>query len=142
MIQRDSEPPRLAFLWISAFILLATAIGLDVREQRAHRNMALRDAEAQTNVLAGSVSAALAFDDKEAMRQYLGALLRNPQVAAAGAYGVDGRPLAVLSQPGAAPLPSVVEKEETTQSHGRSRDLTPGDATGPEARLRLSGDRA
>src|SRR6202034_4115765 len=78
---------------------------LVIREELVHRAEALQQAQAQTDVLAGSVSAALAFEDEAAMRQDLSALMRNPQVAAAGIYGPDGRRLALLPRPGADPAP-------------------------------------
>ena len=88
-------------LWIGALVLLLAAAGLAIREEVVHRTEALHEAVAQTDVLAGSVSAALAFDDEAAMRQELSALMRNPQVAAAAIYGPDGRQLALLPRPGA-----------------------------------------
>jgi signal transduction histidine kinase len=52
------------------------------------------------------------------MRQYLGALMRNPQVAAAAIYGVDGRRLALLARPGA-DAPATLAAAETQRKGGR-----------------------
>ncbi len=87
----DPTRRRIAVLWIGAVVLVLASIGLAIREEALHRAMTLQQAEAQTDVLAGSVGAALSFNDADAMRQYLGALMRNPQVAAAAIYGA-GRP--------------------------------------------------
>jgi len=101
----DPERRRVAVLWVGALVLLLAAVGLAIREEVVHRAEALQQAVAQTDVLAGSVSAALAFEDAAAMRQDLSALMRNPQVAAAGIYGPDGRQLALLPRSGADPAP-------------------------------------
>jgi signal transduction histidine kinase len=103
--EHGHEPRRVAVLWVGALVLLLAAVGLAIREEVVHRAESLQQAEAQADVLAGSVSAALAFDDEAAMRQDLGAMMRNPQVAAVGIYGPDGRRLALLPRAGADPAP-------------------------------------
>ena len=119
MSTSDPERRRVAVLWVGALVLLLAAVGLAIREEFAHRAEALQQAEAQTDVLAGSVSAALAFDDAAAMRQDLSALMRNPQVAAAGIYGPDGRQLALLPRPGADPAPVRLAAAGVQHLHGR-----------------------
>jgi signal transduction histidine kinase len=52
------------------------------------------------------------------MRQYLGALTANPQVAAAAIYGADGRRLALLARPGA-DAPASLAVAETRRAAGR-----------------------
>jgi signal transduction histidine kinase len=118
MSRRDPERGRVAVLWIGAVLLVAASMALAFRQEVAHRDDVLHAAEAQTDVLAGSVSAALAFDDQDAMRQYLEALARNPQVAAAGIYGPAGQRLAIRTQPGAPPPPAFIAAPPTAQSHG------------------------
>ncbi len=118
MSARDPTRRRIAFLWIGAVVLVLASIGLAIREEALHRAATLQQAEAQTDVLAGSVGAALSFNDADAMRQYLGALMRNPQVAAAAIYGVDGRRLALLARPGAG-APASLGAAETLRSGGR-----------------------
>jgi signal transduction histidine kinase len=107
MSARDPTRGRIAFLWIGALVLVLASMGLAIREEALHRATILQQAQAQTDVLAGSVGAALSFNDAAAMRQYLGALMRNPQVAAAAIYGEDGRRLALLAKPGADAPPSL-----------------------------------
>jgi signal transduction histidine kinase len=115
----DPERRRVAVLWVGALVLLLAAVGLAIREEVAHRAEALQQAVAQTDVLSGSVSAALTFDDEAAMRQDLSALMRNPQVAAAGIYGPDGRQLALLPRPGADPAPARLGAGGVRRMHGR-----------------------
>jgi signal transduction histidine kinase/CheY-like chemotaxis protein len=114
----DPTRRRIAVLWIGAVVLVLASIGLAIREEALHRAMTLQQAEAQTDVLAGSVGAALSFNDADAMRQYLGALMRNPQVAAAAIYGVDGRRLTLLARPGA-DAPVSLHASETLRSSER-----------------------
>jgi len=115
----DPERRRVAVLWVGALVLLLAAVGLAIREEVVHRAEALQQAVAQTDVLAGSVSAALAFEDAAAMRQDLSALMRNPQVAAAGIYGPDGRQLALLPRSGADPAPARIAAGGVQHMHGR-----------------------
>jgi signal transduction histidine kinase/CheY-like chemotaxis protein len=117
--ERDPEPRRVALLWIGAVVLVLASIGLAMREEATHQHLASQQAEAQTAVLAGSVSAALSFDDEDAMRQYLGALMRNPQVSAAGIYGPTGRQLALLARRDADPAPATLSGPEDIREHGR-----------------------
>ena len=99
-------------------VLVLASIGLALREEALHHAATLQQAEAQTDVLAGSVGAALSFNDADAMRQYLGALMRNPQVAAAAIYGDDGRRLTLLARPGA-DAPATLMRRETLRSGER-----------------------
>jgi signal transduction histidine kinase len=99
---------RVPLLWIGASILVAVSIALAVREEGVHRRDVVQLAKSQTDVLAGSVSAALAFRDTGAMRQYLSALMRDPQVAAAGVYGPGGAPEVILASPHALPPPGAL----------------------------------
>jgi signal transduction histidine kinase len=115
---RDPARRRIAILWIGAVVLVLASLVLALREEAAHRGQALQQAEAQTDVLAGSVGAALSFNDAVAMRQYLGALMRNPQVAAAAIYGQSGDQLALLARPGA-DAPARVTGQETLREGER-----------------------
>jgi signal transduction histidine kinase/CheY-like chemotaxis protein len=98
---RSPARNRIAILWVGAGILVFASVGLAIREEALHQTATLQQAEAQSDVLAGSVGAALSFNDQDAMRQYLGALMRNPQVAASAIYSAQGQRLALLARPGA-----------------------------------------
>ncbi|MBS0333677.1 MAG: response regulator, partial [Proteobacteria bacterium] len=86
--------------------LLAIAALLAVRAELDHRAQATRAAEVQADILAGSISAALIFDDTSAMEEYVGALRVNPEVASAAVYNGDGRAVVAYHQAGAAPPPT------------------------------------
>ena len=118
MSRLDPTRRRIAVLWIGALVLVLASLALAIREEAVHRAVIQHQAEAQTDVLAGSVGAALSFGDADAMRQALGALMRNPQVAAAAIYSADGRRLAQLARPGA-DAPASLGAPGTWRSGGR-----------------------
>ncbi|MBV8593851.1 MAG: hybrid sensor histidine kinase/response regulator, partial [Caulobacteraceae bacterium] len=64
-----------------------------------------RQAEVQTQILATSVAAPLAFDDDVAAREYVDALKANRDIEAAGAYDLNGHLAAGFVRRGA-PLPA------------------------------------
>jgi signal transduction histidine kinase len=76
--------------WSSVVALLAIGGLLAARAEIDYRNQAARQAEVQADILAASVSAALSFDDRTAMREYLDALRVNRAVAAAAVYDAAG----------------------------------------------------
>jgi len=80
--------PRAAIL--IAVALLGAAFMLAVQNDRLVRAEKLRQAAVQAQILAESVAAPLAFDDKPATREYLAALRSNPEVKAAGVYNEKG----------------------------------------------------
>jgi signal transduction histidine kinase len=118
MTRRDPSA-RVLFIWLGAVVLVVASIALAFREEYAHQSMVRQQAEAQTDVLAGSVSAALTFDDEDTLRQYLSALMRNPQVAAAAIYGPRGQQVAVLARKAAKPPPTALIGDSTRRIDGR-----------------------
>jgi PAS domain S-box-containing protein len=87
-----------------AFVLIFAGLIVAFYTQAATRQQKLNEAQVQAQVIAASVAGALAFQDPAASEQYLGALQRNPEVAAAGAYDERGRLVASYSRtPGEAP---------------------------------------
>jgi signal transduction histidine kinase len=125
MSRREPAPARVLFIWLGAVVLVAASIALAFREEYVHQAMVQQQAEAQTDVLAGSVGAALAFDDEAALRQYLSALMRNPQVAAAAIYGPHGHQVAVLDGKNARPPPAALAGDSTESLDGRVIVLRP-----------------
>lgn len=84
--------------------LVVMGLGMAFLNERLVRGEQIRQATVQADILAGSVSAALAFDDSKLAQEYVDALRVNPEVEAAGVYGLDGRLVAAYAAPGAAPL--------------------------------------
>jgi signal transduction histidine kinase/CheY-like chemotaxis protein len=90
---------------VLALILVALSLALAILNERAGRAEAIRDAQVQAAILAGSVAAPLAFDDRDAAQKYVNALRASPAVEAAAAYDTSGRVVAGFRREGA-PLPT------------------------------------
>jgi len=103
--------------WASAVALLAIGALLAGRTELSYRSQAQRQAEVQADILAASVSAALAFDDRAAMREYVDALRVNRGLAAAAIYDAAGRAVVVYHRTGAAPPPAHIDGLGSRFSH-------------------------
>jgi signal transduction histidine kinase/ActR/RegA family two-component response regulator len=91
--------------WVSVLALLAIGVLLGARAEIGHRAEATRQAQVQADILAASVSAALAFDDIGAMREYVDALRVNRAVAAVAVYDATGAAKVTYAGPGEHPPP-------------------------------------
>ena len=94
-----------AVAMIAAIMLVAAGLGVAGYNEGLFRAQAAREAQVQADILAASLTAALAFDDSVAAQQYLGALGANPEVEAAGLYSASGRLLSGYRRDPAQPLP-------------------------------------
>jgi signal transduction histidine kinase/CheY-like chemotaxis protein len=79
---------------IAAFALVLAGLLVAAYNEDAFKAQATREAQVQADILAASVTAALAFDDEGAAQEYLDALRANPEVEAAGLYDGAGALLA------------------------------------------------
>jgi signal transduction histidine kinase/ActR/RegA family two-component response regulator len=86
-----------------AVALIALSLGLALYNERVARDESVRQARVQVEILAGSLAAPLAFDDRAAAQDYLDALRANPAIEAAGAYNEQGRLAASYRRAGAPP---------------------------------------
>ena len=93
---------KLSFALAAAVILLLAGLVLGMANEQARRAERLRELGIQADILSASVTAALAFDDREAAQEYVDALQANPQLRAAGVYRTDG-PLFASFGPEVAP---------------------------------------
>jgi signal transduction histidine kinase len=122
---------RLTLLaWVSALALLVLGAALSVRNETGFRHDQARQANAQADILAAGVTAALAFDDRAAMRQYVDALKANPGIAAAAVYDGHGQQVVKLRLDGALPPPARVGRARTAWSHGRVETVRPASEQG------------
>src|SRR5690606_37278496 len=99
-----------------------------------------RQASVQAQILAASVAAPLAFDDRTATQESLHALRTNPDVKAGGAYDVRGRLVSGFSSPGST-LPSSNRVGEPTALGGDlivSQQVKQGDTKLGSVYLRTS----
>ncbi len=89
-----------------AIAIVAAAFAMALYNERLSQQERIRQAAVQVRILAGSVAAPLAFDDRAAAREYVDALSSNPDVEAVAAYDMQGR-LAAAFVRGGAPPPAV-----------------------------------
>jgi uncharacterized membrane protein affecting hemolysin expression len=113
---------RLTLLaWLSALALFALGAALSVRTELAFRRDTVNQTVAQADILAASLTAALAFDDRVAMNQYVQALKANPRIGAAAIYDAHGAPLVSLVEPGATAPPAKAPEPGAGWSERRVR---------------------
>ncbi|MFN3521300.1 MAG: ATP-binding protein [Phenylobacterium sp.] len=74
-----------------AVALVLAGLTLAVFNEQQQRGQKLREVAVQADILAASVSAALAFDDHQAAQEYIAALRVNREIEAAGVYDAQGR---------------------------------------------------
>jgi signal transduction histidine kinase/CheY-like chemotaxis protein len=79
-----------AVAMIAAMALVAAGLAVAGYNESLFRDQAAREAQVQADILAASLTAALAFDDADAAQQYLNALSANPEAEAAGLYNSSG----------------------------------------------------
>ena len=104
---------------IAAVGLVLAGLTVAAYNESLFRSQAAREAQVQADILAASVTAALAFDDEDAAQEYLAALRANPQVEAAGLYGGTGFLLTgYRREPGQA-LPAQAEPVRSPYVGGR-----------------------
>ncbi|HUO01881.1 MAG TPA: CHASE sensor domain-containing protein, partial [Rhizomicrobium sp.] len=86
---------------LAAALLLAAGFWMARYEDQLYSAQQLKDVSEQARILAASVSAAVAFDDRAAAQEYLDALAVNPELQAAAIYDGKGRRIAQIVRPGA-----------------------------------------
>jgi signal transduction histidine kinase len=104
---RPSGPERrkLSFALLGVAILLLGGLTLAAANERSYRADRVRETGVQADILAASVTAALAFEDRKAAQAYIDALSVNPQLQSATIYDLRGQVFASFSRRGAAPAP-------------------------------------
>ncbi|HEY4265043.1 MAG TPA: ATP-binding protein [Micropepsaceae bacterium] len=100
---RKKLNPSLALL--SALALVLAGVLVTAYEEQLYRAQKVQEVNAQGQILAASVAAALVFDDEKAAQEYVAALRTNPELEAAGVYGGNGAPVAGFARDGSEPLP-------------------------------------
>ncbi|MGN6268919.1 MAG: ATP-binding protein [Sphingomonas sp.] len=90
---------------VVAIGLLAASLALAFHTETVARREHTRQLVVQSQILAGSVAAALAFDDRSTAQEYVDALRVNPEIDAAGVYALSGGRVAGFAT-GPAALPA------------------------------------
>ncbi len=94
-------------------LLLAGAVIVLYNEQ-TYREAKTQQVEAQSRILASTVSAALAFDDRKAAHEYVKALAVDPQIQTAAVYGPQGQLFASYSRSADVALPAKISEAAPT----------------------------
>ncbi|MES2294836.1 MAG: ATP-binding protein [Pseudomonadota bacterium] len=91
---------------LAAAALLTAGLFMARYEDQLYSTQQVKDVTEQARILAASVTAAIAFDDRAAAQEYVNALAVNPELLAAGVYDDKGRRIAQFIRPGAS-LPTL-----------------------------------
>lgn len=75
---------------MSATVVIGAGLLAAVYDTQIYQQQQIRQVEVQAEILANSVTAALAFEDRDTALQYVLALQANPEISAAAVYTVDG----------------------------------------------------
>ncbi|HJV40293.1 ATP-binding protein [Caulobacter sp.] len=86
-----------------AIAIVLAAFGMAVYNERLSQQERFRQAQVQLRILASSMAAPLAFDDRSAAREYVGAQSSNPDVEAVAAYDMQGGLAAGYTRAGTPP---------------------------------------
>ena len=79
-------------------LLLLVGGGIVLYTEQSYQEAKTQQADAQSRVLASTVTAALAFDDRKAAHEYVNALAVDPQIRVAAVYDAKGNPFAVYAR--------------------------------------------
>ena len=102
---RRGSPPRFnntfyATAIAAACLLLAFGVATIIYGTRNYDLQVTQDTIIQGRILASAMSAALAFDDKKAAREYVDSLAFNPSVESAAIYDQRGNTFVGYTRPG------------------------------------------
>jgi signal transduction histidine kinase len=86
---------------LAAAVLLTAGLFMARYEDQLYSAQQVKDVTEQARILAASVTAAIAFDDRAAAQEYVEALAVNPELLAAGVYDDKGKSIAQFIRPGA-----------------------------------------
>jgi signal transduction histidine kinase len=75
----------------TVIVLLAAGVWMARYVDRANARQEVDEVSVQARVLASTVTAALAFNDRKAAQEYVNAIRANPQIAAAAIYDSGGK---------------------------------------------------
>lgn len=123
ILRNLSLNPMIA-LAVSVGLILAS-IGMVLYQENLFEQEAVRETTVQAEILASSVTAALAFDDAKTAQEYVNALRANPAIEAAAVYGTDNKELAEFARPGAAAVPSKVAAHPAKLADNRVDVIVP-----------------
>lgn len=86
--KRRNLPPWMAVAMAVGLIL--AGLGMAAYNEKLGGAQKQHAVTVQAQILSGSIAAALAFDDRATVREYIGALKANPDIEAVGVYDAQG----------------------------------------------------
>ena len=95
---RITDRLRLGLVLASALILVAASVAVALYDESQYRAQATEAAHVQAQVLADTVTAALAFGDHEALQEYVNAMRANSGVDAVGVFDDQGQRVASFTR--------------------------------------------
>ena len=104
---RNTPDGRRVVVLFSALALLVAGLLAAIYGESLYRHQKYRDVTVQAQILADTVTAAVAFDDRSAAQEYVDALRASPEVEAAGVYDDQGALIAAYGREGARPPGSI-----------------------------------
>jgi signal transduction histidine kinase len=100
----------------AAAVLLAAGVLMAVYQEQLYSSQQVRSVREQAQILAGSVTAAVVFDDHNAAQEYVDALRVNPELEGAGIYSARGALIAGFAR--GTRLPALATQAETSLGAG------------------------
>jgi signal transduction histidine kinase len=83
---------------VGVLLLVFAGAGIVMYNEASYKEAKTQQAAAQSRVLASTVTAALAFDDRKAAREYVGALALDPEIQGAAVYDAKGQLFAAYAR--------------------------------------------
>ena len=120
----------------AAVTLVLAGLVMAYYNERSYEQQKIKEVGVQAEILASSVSAALAFSDRNAAQEYLSALAADPELLAAAVYASDGALFASYSRDRAHQL-QAAPPQIAVFEHGQVAVARPR-MTRPSSRHRLS----
>jgi signal transduction histidine kinase len=100
-------------------LLLLVGILATVYQYDSSRSEHRRQLTVQANILAASVTAAIAFNDRPTAQEYVDALMLDPRLNAVAIYNESHQQVAGFHRPGSKPIPDLLAHGDRLERHHR-----------------------
>jgi len=127
--------PQVLTALVAAAVLLAAGVLMAVYQEQLYSAQQMRSVREQAQVLAGSVTAAVVFDDHSAAQEYVDALRVNPELEGAGIYTARGALIAGFAR--STRLPALMTQAQTIVGAGYMDIAVPVSQNGNQVGLVL-----
>jgi signal transduction histidine kinase len=103
----------------TAVVLLIAGVSVVFYGERSYREQKINEVSVQGRILASSVTAALVFNDNDAVQEQVNALKANAEILAAAVYDANGSLIASYYREGDESLPQTAQAAEPRSEDGR-----------------------